>query len=272
MLSRRMQLHSHYRILLSILLAGGMHLLLLKMHLHLEIQNVFLPSTPAKGIEVQVGQTRNVNQKNQLQIPSQTKQNQETVEPLQPPDNINKVAGPQKTVNKNNSKSKKLPTANKQKKNRNLVKFPKNLNRKTKVQTSKKTSVIADDTGQIQSRLEENQKTYQTKNESLAKSSEDSRIIGVILDRSAEPISIENSPPVYPGLARKRGYQGRVILDVLVSGEGKVNDIRINATSGYAILDRAALKAVSDWQFLPAVKNGKKEVVWIKIPIRFELK
>lgn len=81
-----------------------------------------------------------------------------------------------------------------------------------------------------------------------------------------------NAPPQYPGLSRKRGQQGTVILQVLVNGEGRVADLLIDKSSGFALLDRAALKAVKNWIFVPGRRHTEKVTMWVKVPVTFKLK
>ena len=87
----------------------------------------------------------------------------------------------------------------------------------------------------------------------------------------AHPIYKYNISPPYPLLARKRGYQGTALLDILVGTDGKATSIRLNRSSGYGILDRAAIKGVRDWLFYPAKRGDDLFEMWVKIPIRFIL-
>jgi protein TonB len=87
----------------------------------------------------------------------------------------------------------------------------------------------------------------------------------------ARPIYRKNPSPQYPGLARRRGYQGTVVLEVLVDERGRVGGLRVFTSSGYAILDRAAVAAVENWLFEPGIREGEEVAMWVKIPIRFEL-
>ena len=87
----------------------------------------------------------------------------------------------------------------------------------------------------------------------------------------AHPIYKRNISPPYPLLARKRGYQGTVLLEVLVSKDGKAASIQVSRSSGYKILDRAAIKGVKDWLFYPAKRGDELFEMWVKIPIRFTL-
>ena len=90
--------------------------------------------------------------------------------------------------------------------------------------------------------------------------------------REAVPLYRVNPLPEYPRLARKRGYQGMVVLDVLVDQNGRVGDLRLFTSSGHSILDRRAMEAVKVWLFEPGMKGDKKLDMWVRVPVRFELK
>ena len=49
----------------------------------------------------------------------------------------------------------------------------------------------------------------------------------------------------YPAMARRHGWQGKVLLDFMLADNGHINDIRIKQSSGYMLLDRAAVDALS---------------------------
>jgi protein TonB len=87
----------------------------------------------------------------------------------------------------------------------------------------------------------------------------------------ARPLYKQNTSPRYPLRARRMGYEGLVMLKVLVDENGRVNDLEVLQSSGYAILDKAALSSVKKWMFVPGTEGGKKKKMWVKIPIRFEL-
>lgn len=96
-------------------------------------------------------------------------------------------------------------------------------------------------------------------------------VISAIPLTNAHPNYKHNISPPYPLLARKRGYQGTVVLEVLVSTDGKAASIRLSRSSGYSILDRAAIKGVRSWLFYPAKRGDELFEMWVKIPIRFTL-
>lgn len=90
--------------------------------------------------------------------------------------------------------------------------------------------------------------------------------------QEAIPLYRTNPSPKYPGIARRRGYQGNVVLEVLVGRNGSVVDLRVFLSSGHPILDRAAVTTVKNWMFEPAMKGEKKVEMWVRVPIRFKLK
>jgi protein TonB len=51
---------------------------------------------------------------------------------------------------------------------------------------------------------------------------------------------------IYPALARRMGWEGKVITSFIVSSGGYVRDVRISKSSGYEILDENALKAITN--------------------------
>ena len=88
----------------------------------------------------------------------------------------------------------------------------------------------------------------------------------------ARPIYRSNPSPKYPRIAKIRGYQGNVLLDVLVNKDGKVHDLKVYRSSGYPLLDRAATSSVKHWLFEPGIIGEEKVNMWVRVPIRFELK
>ena len=88
----------------------------------------------------------------------------------------------------------------------------------------------------------------------------------------AVPMYRKNPAPVYPRVARRRGYEGKVILEVLVNEEGRVEDLRIFQSSGHKVLDRSAMKSVQSWLFEPGRRGDATLEMWVKVPIRFDLK
>lgn len=86
-----------------------------------------------------------------------------------------------------------------------------------------------------------------------------------------KPTYLKNPAPVYPFRARQRGWEGVVLLDVLVSQEGRSSEIKLKKSSGHKMLDDAAIEAVSNWEFKPASLGKIAFSARIEIPVRFVL-
>ncbi len=87
----------------------------------------------------------------------------------------------------------------------------------------------------------------------------------------AKPDYLKNPAPVYPEFARQQGWEGAVILNVWVDKDGNVSKAKIERSSGYGILDSAALDAVKKWQFLPAKIGNLSFASKVRVPVRFIL-
>lgn len=87
----------------------------------------------------------------------------------------------------------------------------------------------------------------------------------------AVPDYRSNPLPDYPLLARKKHWQGVVWLLVDVSAQGLVEAVRVEQSCGHRVLDQAAKRAVSRWQFFPAKRAGLAMASQVRVPVRFEL-
>ncbi|MDO9515572.1 MAG: energy transducer TonB [Syntrophales bacterium] len=93
-----------------------------------------------------------------------------------------------------------------------------------------------------------------------------------IVTEPAIPCYKNNPPPKYPEIARRRGYEGEVLLSVMVSVDGTVAALKVKESSGHPILDRAAMKTVAAWEFEPARRMGTPVPLSVDIPVRFVLR
>ncbi len=87
----------------------------------------------------------------------------------------------------------------------------------------------------------------------------------------AYPENNGNPPPQYPVLARRRGWQGTVHLSVLVLANGRVGDITIEKSSGYPLLDKTALRAVTRYRFVPGRQGNQPVAMRVQVPVHFRL-
>jgi protein TonB len=82
---------------------------------------------------------------------------------------------------------------------------------------------------------------------------------------------LSNPPPRYPFAARRRGLEGRLVLRVRVSAAGDAESVSVIRSSGYRVLDMAAVRAIEKWHFLPADRAGKAVAGLIDVPVTFQL-
>jgi protein TonB len=84
-----------------------------------------------------------------------------------------------------------------------------------------------------------------------------------------EPEVIRRVLPAYPDVARQAGMEGEVIVRVLVGSDGTVRKVEVQRSS--ALFDEAAVSAVRQWTFRPAIWMDKPVAVWVRIPIVFRM-
>ncbi len=87
-----------------------------------------------------------------------------------------------------------------------------------------------------------------------------------------EGANYKNNPrPPYPRLALREGWQGKVILRVKVTPQGKVAGAAVQKSSGRSVLDDAALEIVRTWTFVPATQGGQPVAGTVSVPFEFHL-
>jgi len=67
--------------------------------------------------------------------------------------------------------------------------------------------------------------------------------------RTIVPIVGKNQPPTYPTIARRRSWEGTVLLGIDCDAEGVVQFVSVVRSSGHEVLDDAAVAAVRQWRF-----------------------
>jgi protein TonB len=86
-----------------------------------------------------------------------------------------------------------------------------------------------------------------------------------------QPVVIRNTPPIYPETARRAGWEGRVTVRVEVSADGLPMSVALQKSSGYGVLDQAALRAVKTWRFQPRTIGGVAMAGTVDVPVNFTL-
>ncbi len=92
---------------------------------------------------------------------------------------------------------------------------------------------------------------------------------GAVTD--AKPNYLRNPAPPYPLEARKKKWEGLVVLKVDVSSSGRVDAIKIDTASGHVLLDDTAIRTVRKWHFLPAKLGAVSVSSEVLVPVRFDL-
>ena len=80
---------------------------------------------------------------------------------------------------------------------------------------------------------------------------------------------VKSVPPVYPAVARTQRIGGNVSIDAVVETDGNVSTMKV--LSGPAILHRAALDAVKQWHYEPAMLDGKPTASHLTVIVQFRL-
>jgi periplasmic protein TonB len=73
--------------------------------------------------------------------------------------------------------------------------------------------------------------------------------------------------PVYPAIARAAGVHGTVVVEAVISREGKIESLRV--VSGPAMLQGAAIDAIREARYRPYRLNGQPTEVQTTITVNF---
>ncbi|HSS98389.1 MAG TPA: TonB family protein, partial [Terriglobales bacterium] len=88
--------------------------------------------------------------------------------------------------------------------------------------------------------------------------------------QGATPIVLERKVmPTYPQQAQTLRREGMVVIHATVSETGKV--LQMKLVSGDPLLGKAAMDAIRQWRYRPAVLNGVPTVSETDIPLNFKL-
>lgn len=114
----------------------------------------------------------------------------------------------------------------------------------------------------------------------------ESLVSGSSADNSALPKPVEPKPvvrggvvsapklihrvqPIYPALAATNRVEGDVEVEALIDQTGKVTSTK--AISGPVLLRRAAMDAVRQWRYSPALLDGKPISTQYKVTVSFRI-
>jgi TonB family protein len=86
------------------------------------------------------------------------------------------------------------------------------------------------------------------------------------------PVIVHKVLPEYPALGRQARAQGKVLLSAVIGTDGQVGDLRVlkSAYPGWG-LELAAIRAISQWTYEPARKDGQPVAVYMTVAVDFTL-
>jgi protein TonB len=84
-----------------------------------------------------------------------------------------------------------------------------------------------------------------------------------------EPKKLKHVAPEYPEMARQARVQGVVILEAVLSAEGRVQEAKV--LRSVPLLDQAALDAVRQWVYGPTLVGGVPVPVVLTVTVTFNI-
>lgn len=92
----------------------------------------------------------------------------------------------------------------------------------------------------------------------------------LVVSSDQRPKLIKKVNPEYPEDALKEGIQGKVVIEATTDKQGIVVEAKV--IDGHPLLNKAALKALKQWQYEPFIIKGEKIGVKFTVVMNFHLK
>jgi len=83
------------------------------------------------------------------------------------------------------------------------------------------------------------------------------------------PRKVRDLAPTYPEVAKQARVEGVVILEAVISPQGRVTEVKV--LRGSPLLDEAAVNAVKGWAYTPTLLNGVPVPVVMTVTVSFKL-
>ena len=91
------------------------------------------------------------------------------------------------------------------------------------------------------------------------------KVVAAVID------STNCAKPAYPAAALRNGDEGTVTLAFLIGKDGRVASAKVEKTSGFRDLDRAALQGLSMCAFKPGTVDGAAQESWARMQYSWRL-
>ena len=82
---------------------------------------------------------------------------------------------------------------------------------------------------------------------------------------------LHNPHPAYPLVSRRIGEEGKVLLKVVVTADGRAATVDVEKSSHFERLDEAARQSVARWRFVPARRGDEAIEASVIVPVVFRL-
>ncbi len=83
-------------------------------------------------------------------------------------------------------------------------------------------------------------------------------------------VPLRTPPPEYPVALRRANITGLVVVKLDINAEGKVTEASV-VKSNQPKLEPHALRAVKNWLFKPATKDGVAVAASLSVPLQFQI-
>ena len=87
----------------------------------------------------------------------------------------------------------------------------------------------------------------------------------------SQPFYLRRGQPEYPALARRKRQEGAVLLTVFINALGGLDKIEVKESSGFPLLDEAAIAAERKSRFRPAYVDNRPVPSKAEVPYRFKM-
>ena len=88
----------------------------------------------------------------------------------------------------------------------------------------------------------------------------------------SKPKVLRRSKVAYPEAARRNKITGQVVLRFHLDEKGGISHLQIVKAEPPGIFEDAALAAIQNWRFAPAMKDGHPVPYWVELPMPFLLR
>jgi protein TonB len=99
---------------------------------------------------------------------------------------------------------------------------------------------------------------------SLQKEETDRRLRNSVMDLISRELT-------YPAIARRKGWQGTVKLQLHIEADGAITRLQVDETSGYSILDSAAMECLQLASIPGADRWLRGQAIDIVVPVEYRL-